>query len=148
MKKAQEYKTRGYDVLVLDPLKNPDWPSELVFTDPNAFLNEVKNWRKCAIFVDEAGETIGKFAGEMMWLATRGRHYGHVCHFIAQRAKMVDVNVRSNCSVLNMFKQSVDDSKLLASEFAQPELKNGNTLQQGEFYYCNTFSDVTKYKIF
>lgn len=148
MQKALAYHNNGTQVIVLDPMRNPKWPGGLVFTDPSAFVKEVQAWRGCAIFVDEAGETVGRYDDELTFLATRGRHYGHNCYFIAQRAKMINTNVRNNCSILNMFKQSPEDCKELANVFAQEELKNGNKLSRGEFFYCNGFESVKKYKIF
>lgn len=154
MAKARRFKETGIVSIVLDPMGSPKWISEggvhqsLLFQEPEKFLLEVKKWQSCALFVDEAGDAIGRFGGVMNQLATRARHDGHVSHFICQRASMIDKNVRANCSVLSCFKQDIDDAIILARNFAQPKLREAATLQQGEYLSCDTFSDVVKKRVF
>lgn len=131
---ARKYKQKGVPVMVLDPDLRKEWQADFITDDPEYFLKTVKLNKGCALFVDESGSMIGRYSGAMAWLATNSRKWGHKAHFIAQRAKQIDPIVRNQCTNVFVFKQSVDDSKILASEFVCDDLKNAHTLCQGEYF--------------
>lgn len=132
-KLAQMYKAKGTPVLVLDPDLRKDWNADYITGDPEAFLKACKMNKSCAIFVDESGQMIGRYAPEMEWLATQSRKWGHKAHFITQRASQISPTLRNQCTNIFLFKQSPTDSKILACDFVCEDLKNAHTLLQGEY---------------
>jgi len=134
---ARRFKARGVSLLVLDPDMRREWNIEegrdFMTDDPEIYLSVVKLNRKCALFVDESGQMIGRYSGAMQWLATNSRKWGHKAHFIAQRATQLDPIVRTQCTSLFLFKQAVMDSKILAQEFVEDGFKEACNLSQGEY---------------
>jgi hypothetical protein len=133
-KLAAIYKAKGTPILVLDPDKRSEWQADFITDDPEYYLQVVKVNKSCALFIDESGQSIGRYSGPMAWLATNARKWGHKSHFIAQRATQIDPLVRGQCTTIFLFKQSVADSKILASEYVCDELQKANTLCQGEYF--------------
>jgi hypothetical protein len=144
---AREIKERGYRVIVLDPLQDPEWPADYQTDDPDKFVQVAKQNIKCLLIVDEAGDSVGQYDKTRFWLATRARHWGHTTFFLAQRAQMIARTVRDQCGVAYLFKMSLDDAKLMSNEFAREELKNINNLGQFEFYYVTRFGGFGKYRV-
>lgn len=144
------YRDKGIKTIVLDPMYDQRWQADFLTTDKGRFLEIVQNpqTRSCALFVDESAELIGQYHDEMFWLATRGRHYGHNTHFIAQRAKQLAKTVRDQCAYLFLFNCSFDDSKELANEFNRPELKDAHTLARGEYFQCPRWGELQKLRVF
>ncbi len=132
-KLAAKYKLKGTRILVLDPDMRKDWNADFITDDPEKFLQVCKLNQSAALFIDESGQTIGRYAGPMQWVATNSRKWGHKAHFISQRATQLDVLMRTQCSNIFLFKQSVNDSKILAAEFVCPELLGACNLKKGEF---------------
>ena len=130
---ARAYKAKGIPVLVLDPFQSANWQADYITDIPDEFMNTVFNRTSCAVFIDEGGDMIGRWGGVMNQLATRSRHYGHNVHFICQRAKMIDISVRTQCVHLFLFKQSLYDSKELGNDFVSDELLQASDLKAGEF---------------
>lgn len=114
-------KVHKMPVIVLTPFKGDDWGDADKYDDPDLFIEEVFRRTGCVVVVDEAGDFIGRVGGVLNRLATRGRHYGHICFFIVQRALSVDINTRANCSNIFIFRSSSYDIKELARDFTQLE---------------------------
>jgi hypothetical protein len=145
------YKRRGILSLVCDPLGDPSWTKAGASyqTDDGAkFLDVVFKSKSCAIFIDESGEAIGRYAGEMKSLATRSRHYGHNAHFISQRAVDIDKTIRDQCGYLFCFRVSKKDAETLSDEYGYEELLQCSQLKQGEFIKCGRFHPPQKIKLF
>jgi hypothetical protein len=138
----------GRAVLVLDPLRDPEWQADFITKDPLKYLDIVKKNKNCTLIVDEAGETCGQHDKEMRFLATQSRHWGHNAIFISQRANLVARTIRDNCATLFCFRVSDEDAKLLANDLVQPKLREANTLRQGEFFYAPRYGDVKKLSVF
>lgn len=147
-KMASDFKRNGFLSMALDPLRDPSWPCDFVTDDPQEFMNVALTSRNCALFIDESGETIGRFGGDMNKLATRIRHYGHRSIFITQRAQQLDKIVRDQCEFLFLFRVSRDDAKLMAAEYGHDELAEAYLLQRGEFYFAQRFAPVRKLNVF
>lgn len=130
---ARRYRENGTCVLVLDPDLRKEWQADFITDDPARFMSVVKVNTSCALFIDESGQTIGRYAGEMEWLATQARKWGHKSHFITQRASQLGPTVRNQCSTVIVFKQSVTDSKIIASEFVADEFIEACNLKAGEY---------------
>ena len=147
---SQDYMNQGINVIVLDPMLDQRWAATVVTHDAEYFLQIVTNpdTRSCALFIDESGESIGRYKDHMFWLATRARHYGHNSHFITQRASQIAKTVRDQCRHLFMFNSSFNDCKTLADDFSEKELLNGHLLQQGEYYKTQKWGTTTKHNVF
>lgn len=130
---AAKYKQNGTRVIVLDPDKRKEWNADFITDEPDTFLAVCKANQSAALFIDESGQTIGRYAGPMQWVATNSRKWGHKAHFISQRATQLDVLMRTQCSSIFLFKQSVRDAKILADEFVCPKLIHSCNLKKGEY---------------
>ena len=104
--------------------------------------------RQCALFIDESGETIGRYNEEMFWLATRARHFGHDSHFVCQRAQQLNLTVRSQCTSLACFRVSNKDAELLADDWARPELLEAANLGPGDFIHVSRFGPASRMNAF
>lgn len=145
------YRTKGTESLILDPLEDPAWKSagaRYLTGDGKKFMDIVFKSERCAIFIDESGEAIGRYAGEMKKLATRSRHYGHNAHFLSQRAVDIDKTIRDQCNRLFVFRVSKKDAETLADEYGYEELLQCHQLQQGEFIRCGRFQPPVRVKLF
>lgn len=147
-KKLKSLKKLGYKSIVLDPFLDPEWEADFITSDPDVFLDMVWQSRRCAVFVDEGGQTIGRFSPVMEQLATRGRHWGHKCFFIVQRAKQISVNIRAQCPDLVVFKQALEDTKDLAAEYVEPMIREAHLLDHGEFIYVRHNQKPLKLNVF
>jgi len=147
---ASWYKNHGVGVIVLDPMFDAGWPADWKTADPVEFLEFVKDPERClqcALFVDEAGLSLDKYAVEYQWLTCQSRHHGHVTHIIAQRAQMVSANVRAQCSTCYAFNVNADDAKIYAREFNCAELMNAPGLAKGEFIKADRFNGAKRYRL-
>ena len=145
---AQEASKRGLGTIVLDPLADPEWRAHFQTRNAGEFLDVVKRSKSCAVFVDESGENVGRYDTQMHWLATRGRHYGHICHFISQRGQQISKTVRDQCGRLYLFNCSLTDAKMLADEWNKEELREAHALAKGEFFAVSRFGPVKRIKLF
>ena len=145
---AAEYKSKGIGVLVLDPLHDPDWQADFKTDSPEVFLNVFWKSRRCAAFIDEAGDCVGQYDDLMIRTATRGRHWGHSCHYISQRGALLARTVRDQCGGLFLFCTALDDCKLYAKEWNSEELLEGSKLSKGEFYRVTRFGLAQRGKLF
>lgn len=133
-KLAELYRPKGIPILVLDPYRSKKWDAQFISDDPDRFLRVVKNSRECAVFIDECGHWVEEgFEAVLKWLATNARHYGHNCHFIAQRATQISPTIRDQCRNVFLFVQSLEDCKMIARDKAAPDFLKGSELTEGEY---------------
>lgn len=151
---AQMYRTAGIHTLVLDPFRDPKWNAEQsqrcwITRKADEFLAAVKNPQSqhCALFADEGSESVGHYAGPMLWLATQSRHHGHKAHFISQAPQMLDPGIRSQCSQAFIFRVNERAMKILADEFCQPAITKAGELQKGEFLYVARFGTPARGRV-
>lgn len=123
-------------MLVLDPMCDPAWEADYITNNPTEFLSVFWKSRSCMAFMDEGGESVGRYDTTMSKTATRGRHWGHTCHYIAQKATQLAPLVRDQCTRVFAFCGSEKDGKVLAGEWNKPELETIHTLKQGEYIYA------------
>jgi hypothetical protein len=135
---ASSYREQGVNVLVLDPDRRREWGATFITDDPDEFLRIAKLNTKCALFVDESGVMIGRYSGAMQWLATNARKWGHKAHFIAQRATQLDPLIRTQCTVLYLFRQSPTDAKILSNDFVVSGLEDAAELPKGHYLFKNS----------
>ncbi len=136
---AASLKKKGIGVIALDPLRDPGWHADFVTDDAEKFLATVKASRRCAVFVDESGSTVGRYNPEMEWLATQGRHWGHRVYFLTQRGSQISPTIRDNCSELFLFRVSRKDAALWAEDFGFDELEQAASLPQYHFFHAKRF---------
>ncbi len=132
---AANYYRQGVGVFVLTPIPGDKWRADFITNDCDKFLKVVFANRNCSVFVDECGRMIGNGttqAKKMSELAFMGRQWGHNMHFIAQRASMIDPDVRAMCENFLIFKQSDPDARTIAAESACPDFLQAVTLQKGQ----------------
>jgi hypothetical protein len=142
------YQPNNRPCLVLDPFCDPAWRADFITDNPDQFLKVVFANEDCALFVDEGPETVGRYGDTMKKLGTMSRHWGHVAHFITQRAVDIDKTMRSQCSALFLFNSDLDDCKDLAKRFNEPQLVQGVDLEQGGYFYKARFAPVVRANIF
>ncbi len=146
---ARAYLKQGISVLVLDPNQDDGWPVNeggaaaatcRLYRDPIKFLAVAKASRRCVLFVDEGGETIGqgKLAREVVWLTTRSRHWGHRCIVIAQEATLVYKPIRRQCSEAFIFRQAADNARELQGQFAEPRIMEAVNLPPRVFLHVRS----------
>lgn len=148
---AHRYRQNGIPVIVLDSLNDPEWPSgddTFQTTDPDDFLRVFWASKRCACFVDEAGDAVGRYNLVMQKTATRGRHWGHSVHFISQRGVQIAPTVRDQCSHLFLLTSSIADGKVHANEWNRPELLRCNALGKGNYYHCTRFGVISHGSLF
>lgn len=138
---CESYQDQDVRTLVCDP-HGERWPADYQTTDPMRLLAVAKQSKRCAIFLEEAGEAIGrgKRARDMAWFTTGSRKWGHAVYLIAQRAKMIELSIRSQCTAAYIFRQCQDDAEELARQFAEPGLLRAATLPKYQFLYIESGS--------
>lgn len=142
----------GVGVVVLDPMTDPGWNETASdkfasFTDPIKFLSFIRDpdqCLQCALFIDEAGMSLDKFADEFTWITCQGRHHGHRAHLIAQRAEMISKTIRSQCSTLYVFNVNPDDAKTYARDFNNPTILEAPNLPQGHYIKIERFKPAKR----
>jgi GTPase SAR1 family protein len=121
-------------VAVLDPHLEERWDVDYLTDSPSDFLSYAKQTRiPHILIIEEAGETIGRYGGDMNWFATQARHGGHIVLFCAQRTSQVDPTTRNNCRNLIAFEQNPKDAQLLYETFNNRLLLKSADLKIGEF---------------
>lgn len=128
------YKSKGVGVVVLDVMRDPGWTCDFLTDDADEFLEFVKDPERClqcALFIDEAGASLDRYAESFSWLTTQSRHHGHVCHLITQRAQQISPTVRNQCSTLYIFNVNGKDAKIYAEDFNSPLALEAPSLPQG-----------------
>jgi hypothetical protein len=145
---ARQYKRAGMGVLVLDPLMDPQWQADFMTSDEEQFLKRFWASRNCFAFMDEGGDSVGRFNTAMQKTATRGRHWGHSCHYITQRATQLAPIVRDQCRHLFAFALSRKDGETLAADFLCDDLLNVHALGQGDYIHVERFGGVQRGNVF
>lgn len=141
---SMTYRSRGIKVIVLDPLADEGWHADFCTDDPNVFLSIYWDSRRCAVFIDEAGDVAGHYDNAMIMTAKRGRHWGHINHYLTQRGAEISPTIRNNCGRLFLFTTHGEDCKIHAREWNNPTLLQGPTLPQGDYFTTSRFGDVQR----
>ena len=144
----KKFKNQGVKSLVLDPLKDPGFNADYQTDNPDEFLRVVFSSRSCHVYVDESGDAIGHYNPTMQKLATKGRHYGHSCFFITQKATQIPPIIRDQCSQVFLFGSGLQSCKAIAEEFNSKEFLRCTELRQGEFIHKTRFGKASKGNIF
>jgi hypothetical protein len=141
---ARQCLANDWGVIILDPNDDAGWPAAGLNVRKvrtlAALVELAKRSQRCALFVDEAGEAIGhgKNATANQWITTRSRHWGHRTYIIALYATMVERSIRNQCGEAFVFRQSPDDAKALAQQYADDLLLTASRLEQGTFIHVRS----------
>ena len=134
---ARKYRGAGVGVLVLHKPREP-WPADCVnwqTDDPERFLRMFWKSRQCACFMELADAEVSKWDDRFHLCFTQGRHEGHRCFYLSQRAGQVHPNIRENCESLCLFSVGMKGAKLWAEEFNDAALIGAVTLEPRWFYF-------------
>ncbi|RRJ97873.1 hypothetical protein Ga0100231_005315 [Opitutaceae bacterium TAV4] len=99
--KASHLKASGIGVLVLHmdiepwPLACHSWQTD----DPAEFLRMFWAARNCACFMELADAEVDKYDLGFHRCFTKGRHFGHRCFFVSQRAAQVHPAIREKLHI-------------------------------------------------
>lgn len=146
---AAKYKSEGIGVLVLDPVGDPEWQADFRTANMDEFFRVYNDSRRCAVFVDEAGEVCEEYKHEITKTATRGRHRGHRNHYIAQRGTLILRTIRDQCSSLFLFNSGLEDCKIHAAEWNAPDIReHGPFLETGEYFHKQRMGQLQRGHLF
>lgn len=130
-----QFRAAGVGVLVLhkrlEPWACASWQTE----DPDRFIAQVKRSRGCAVFMELADAHVGKYDVEFHRLFSEGRHLGHRCFYLSQRAASVHPAIRENCEMLWLFTVTAKGAALWAEDFCDEGLLKASTLPKHWFMY-------------
>ena len=127
---------------VLDPVHDPDWQADFQTSDSEEFLSYVRRERSHLCFIDEGGQSIGRYNRPMEWTATTSRHLGHSVYYILQGASQVMPIIRSNCERAYLFACDPTIIDVVSREFAEPVIRDRPRLEKFEFYCLSKFEEV------
>jgi hypothetical protein len=147
-KLVSAFKQQGIKSIVLDILCDPDFNADYQTNKQDEFLKTVWNSRSCIVVIDEGAEAVGQYNKAMFSLATRGRHWGHTCVFITQRATGIAPIVRDQCGAVVLFKAGVKNGEMLAEDFSCLELKDCTKLDKGQYLYKSRFGVLKTGNVF
>lgn len=142
---ASAFLAAGVNVLVCDPLAS-DWPCTWQTTNRADFIAAAKQSRRCALFIDEAGQTISRDP-DAEWLFTTARHWGHVTHVMSQGGTQLTPTMRGQCSRLFLFGCTPRVSEMWAEEFNEPGLLAAPSLPRFEFLFKERFQPLRRQKL-
>lgn len=127
----------GIKTLVLHKPREP-WPADCVTWqtyDPEKFLRMFWASKSCGCFMELADADVSKFDERFHLCFTQGRHEGHRCFYLSQRAAQVHPNIRENCESLCLFSVGMKAAKLWAEEFNDPALLGAVKLPPHVYYF-------------
>lgn len=134
-------KKKGIRTLVCNPYFDPEWDCETQFHNAHDLLQVARAEKSCAIFLEEAGDTLKR---ELCfnWFTCRARHWGHKVWVITQRLQDLNPALRNNCTEAVVFASRQDDCDTLASEYREPLLRDVEKFPKGQFYSVGQFADT------
>lgn len=148
---SYRFRDKGIPRLILDPLKDPRWQVEegtdWIGDDPDEFTRLWRANRQCALFIDEGGSVIGRYAGQMNEVVTMARHWGHETHVITQMPQQIDPIVRGQLREFYVFNSPKSVCVMFNEELGHPELLKARFLPMFHFYKCRRFHPAESCKI-
>lgn len=135
---CKAFKSKGIPTAVLDPMLDPNYDCTFHTDNPDEFSKWWRLNQKGMLFVDEAGESIGRYNEPMQQIVTRARHWGHTAWLCCQGGTQLPPIVRSQCTDFFVFRVDEGTREMIASlvgektlvEYRPPKL---------EFAHCNAF---------
>lgn len=146
---AEAYKRKQVGVIVYDPIGDPGWVCDRRLTSIKDFLDVYWSSTGCMAFIDEAGNVCQQWDLDAVKTATKGRHWGHRNHYICQRASMISLTIRDQCSELFLFNSGPKDCKTHAEEWNCPAIaEKGPFLKRGEFIRKPRLGEMSLNRLF
>lgn len=142
---------RGRPVMVLDPLRAPDWGAGVrTYDDPLRFLDTAARSKGCVLIIDEYPHFAADYAirVKLDWCFTIARNYGHLSYVLAQRVMMIHPNVRNQCSNALLFKQPVRDLQDIMVLLDEPGVMAASNFVEGTGLMVQPFKTPVKFKVF
>lgn len=144
---ASKLTDAGHSTIALDPMHD-EWNVGFQTDDADEFLRVFWDSQSCHVFIDESGDSVGRFNNLMNQTATKGRHWGHSVYYITQRGAQISRTIRDQCSHLFLFATALPDAKIHAAEWNKQELLNVNQFECGEYYHATRFGKATRGHLF
>ena len=116
--------------------------------DPEEFLFKFARTQKHACFMELADGSVDKYDSRFHKCFTEGRHDGHRCFYLSQRAATVHPAIRENCESLYLFTVDWDAAKIWSTTFVDKELLNAPYLPPHYFLHKpNRYTPAVKRKL-
>jgi hypothetical protein len=131
----------GIKSLVLDP-NLETWGQQAWVTD-----DEKKFWpmfwkeKRCAVFIDEAADTVARNRGKSS-VFTRSRHQGHKVHVLGHSGASLLPEMRLQLHTLFLFRQPNSAAEVWAELYADTDIFRACELRQFEFLRCRLYQPV------
>lgn len=129
--------------LVLDPLLDRWGPQAWVTDDEAKFWPMFWHESRCAVFIDEAADTIKRDRGKAS-VFTRSRHRGHRVYIIGHSGAALLPEMRLQLHTLFLFRQPESAAETWAELYADRTLLAAATLKQYEFLYARLYRPVQR----
>lgn len=153
-----EYRRRGIETIVLDPMRDDRWDTDYLFgsSHDKKHMNErqefercVRNSRGVAIFIDEAWQSMSQHDHQFDFLTRTGRHENRHVHYITHRPYDIDKDTRMLLEKLALFylpnyKGALDE---LAEWWGDACLANADQLEKFEYYQTSLMGSAVKRRI-
>jgi len=140
---CEYWRSRRIRSIVLDPIGD-DWgPGAFATADPEAFRAMIRRTQQCAVFVEEASETVAR-DDEYIPLFTSIRHKGHRMHVIGHDGMSLLPVMRQQLQTLFLFRQDKKPLKVWAELLSEPAIHQASTLSQYEFLWCRLYEKPVK----
>lgn len=149
-KMARQFRAQGIPTLVLHKPREPWHASEASWqtSDPDAFLQKFAATKSHACFMELSDSRVDKFDDRFHKCFTEGRHDGHRCFYLSQRAATVHPAIRENCESLYLFTVDWDAAKIWATTFVDKKLLDAPTLERHWFLHKpNRYTAATVHKL-
>jgi hypothetical protein len=141
-----QMKRQGVGTLVCDPLFH-EWDADWITPSIEKFLAKAKTSRRCALFIEESGQTVDR-GKDYEWLFTTARHWGHKTFISGHAGRQILPIMREQCSTLFLFRCSATVCKGWESEYG-PEIYAATSLEKYQFakYTRNGNPEIQKLKL-
>jgi len=130
----------GIKSIVLD-IHREDWgPQAWVTDNEHQFLRMVAMETKCAVWVEEASQTIkrDKTKGHLF---TSIRHRGHRMHVVGHSVSSLLPEMREQLQTLFLFRQSPEALDYWVNLLSDKRIYSAAQLAQYEFLWCRLYYD-------
>lgn len=136
----QYWRLNNVKSIVLDPHRE-DWgPQAFVTHDERVFLAMVAAERQCAVWIEEASQTI-KRDKTKTHLFTSIRHRGHRMHVVGHSGAALTPEMREQLQTLFLFRQSPTVLEVWAELLSDDRIYGAAGLKQYEFMWCRLYHD-------
>ena len=140
------WQNHGIKTVALDIHREAWGPQAWVTERSEQFEAMVWAEKSCAVFMDEAGDTINRQKDRTPFF-TRIRHNGHKLHVIGHSGSSLLPVQREQFHTLFLFRQPASACKVWAELFADDEIYEATTLAQYEFLWCRLYHPTERHTL-